>query len=407
MRILIVGGGGREHAIAWKIARDRPEAELLLAPGNEGSARLGRQLAVGAEDVPALLGTARAERVDLTVVGSEGPLAAGIADAFQAADLRIFGPTAAAAQIEASKAWAKGFMRRHGIPTARYGEFANAAEAEDHIRSWDAPPVVKDDALVGGKGVTVAASTEQAVEAARAIFAARPNARVVVEERLEGYEVSAHLFCDGRDFSLMPFACDYKRLLDSDAGPNTGGMGVYAPPAISDGLKRRIVDEIVAPTIAGLAAEGRPFTGVLYPGLMLTPDGPKVLEYNCRFGDPETEALLPLLESDLLDLMEGCVEGRLAEVKPRWSSKRCCAVVLASPGYPDHPQPAAPTGWESLPEAVAFRGGASGRVLTVSALGASLDEARKNAYSAVSQVDLPGGHYRRDIGASDRAAVLS
>src|SRR5581483_8600525 len=354
MRILIVGGGGREHAIAWKLARDHPEAELLLAPGNDGSARVGRRLDVRAEDIPGLLAAAQHESADLTVVGPEGPLAAGIVDAFAAAGLRAFGPSKAAAEIEASKAWAKAFMQRHGIPTARYAELGSLVEAEAYIRSLPAPPVVKDDALAGGKGVTVAASMDEALEAARAIFAGRASARVVVEERLEGYEVSCHAFCAGRECRLMPFACDYKRLSDNDEGPNTGGMGVYAPPALSPELRQRIEDEVVAPTLNGLAEEGQPFSGVLYPGLMITAEGPKVLEFNCRFGDPETEALLPLLDSDLLEVLEACVDGRLDGVEPRWSGDSSCAVVLASAGYPDKPEMAIPEDWQDLPEAVAF-----------------------------------------------------
>ena len=402
MKVLIVGGGAREHALAWKLARDRPGLELLLAPGNEGSGRLGRRLPLAADDVAGLARLAEDEAVDLTVVGPEGPLAAGIADAFAARGLRLFGPTAAAAQIEASKAWAKAFMARHNIPTARHATCASPAELDAALAAFQSPPVLKDDALAGGKGVTVAATFEEARAAAQAVLA-RPGATVVLEERLEGWELSAMAFCDGREASLLPPSCDYKRVADGDAGPNTGGMGAYAPAAISDALRACILAEIVQPTLAGLAAEGRPFSGVLYPGLMVTPDGPKVLEFNCRFGDPETEAVLPLLDGDLLEVLLACVDGRLASCRPRWSSGACCAVVLASAGYPDAPQPAQPSGWHELDGAVAFRGGDSGRVLTVSARGASLAEARQRAYAAVRQVNLPDGHYRTDVGAFDRA----
>jgi phosphoribosylamine---glycine ligase len=403
VKVLIVGGGGREHALAWKIRRDRPDVDLLLAPGNDGSGRLGRRAHVVAEDIAALVRLASDEGADLTVVGPEGPLAAGIADSFTAQGLRLFGPTAAAAEIEASKAWAKAFMDRHGIPTARFAACASLAEAEARLRDFPSPPVVKDDALAGGKGVTVAETFDQALAAARSIFAGRSEAHVVLEERLRGYELSAMAFCDGHTARLMPPACDYKRLLDEDQGPNTGGMGAYAPAAIPAALRDRIERDILDPVLRGMAAEGRPFTGVLYPGLMVAADGPKVLEFNCRFGDPEAQALLPLLDSDLLDVLQACVDHRLADQEVRWSGQSCCAVVLASAGYPDHPAHAQPRAWEELDEAVAFRGGPSGRVLTVSATADSLSGARTRAYAAVHQIDLPGAHYRRDIAAYDRA----
>ena len=405
MKVLIAGGGGREHALAWKIAKDRPDVELLLAPGNPGSGRLGERLPVAAGDIDGLVRAAREREVDLTVVGPEGPLAAGAADAFAAAGLRLFGPVAAAARIEASKAWAKDLMLRHGIPTARHAVCGSAADVGAALERFDAPPVVKDDALAGGKGVTVPDTFEQARQAAAAIFAARPDARVVVEERLQGWELSAMAFCDGRDACLLPPACDYKRLLDDDGGPNTGGMGAYAPAGIRPELTRRILDEIVRPTLAAMAGEGAPFKGVLYPGLMITAEGPKVLEFNCRFGDPEAEVLLPLLDSDLVGILEACIAGRLAQVDPVWSSQSCCAVVLTSAGYPERPAEAQASGWEQLEDAVAFVGGASGRVLTVSALGSELAEARRKAYAAVARVELAGGHYRGDIGARDRALV--
>jgi phosphoribosylamine--glycine ligase len=405
VKVLIVGGGGREHALAWKVTRDRPDVELLLAPGNEGSGRLGRRVAIGAEDVEGLAELAAGEGVDLTIVGPEGPLAAGIAEAFATRGLRLFGPSAAAAEIEASKAWAKAFMRRHGIPTARSATCASLAEVEAALGTFDGPPVVKDDALAGGKGVTVAESLGEALDAARAIFAARADARIVLEERLVGYEVSAMAFCDGRTAHLMPLSCDYKRVGDGDQGPNTGGMGAYAPAAVSAELRTRIEREVLAPVMRGMAEEGRPFAGVLYPGLMMTADGPRVLEFNCRFGDPEAEALLPLLDSDLIAVVSACIDGRLADLEVRWSSQSCCAVVLASAGYPERPEPAEPHGWEELDGAMAFRGGASGRVLTVSATGPSLSEARARAYRAVERIGLPGARFRSDIAAFDRAAA--
>jgi len=403
VKVLVVGSGAREHAMAWKIRRDRADTQLFLAPGNPGSGALGERLTVAADDVDGLISFARGKEVDLTLVGPEGPLAAGIGDAFAQAGLALFGPSAAAARIEASKAWAKEFMRRHGIPTAAHRTFAAFDEAAAYIEWLEVPPVVKDDALAGGKGVTVARTHEEALAAARAVFQARPGGRVVLEERMDGWEVSAMAFCDGRTARLMPAACDYKRLRDGDEGPNTGGMGAYAPAAISPRLRDRILREIVQPTLDGMAAEGCPFVGVLYPGLMITPAGPKVVEFNCRFGDPEAEALIPLLRSELLDVVQACLAGRLDRLDPEWSEESCCAVVYASAGYPDSPQPAEPGGLERVRDAVAFRGGSSGRVLTVSAVGATLEEARQKAYAGIRGVDLPGGHYRADIAAYDRA----
>ncbi|MDE3077002.1 MAG: phosphoribosylamine--glycine ligase [Chloroflexota bacterium] len=404
MKVLIIGGGAREHALAWKIRRDRPDVELLLAPGNAGSAALGTAFEVAADDVDGLLRLASEQRPELTICGPEAPLAAGIADRFAAAGLALFGPTRAAAEIEWSKGWAKAFMHRHGIPTARSATFDSLAEAEDYVRRQPEAPVIKDDALASGKGVTVAASTEQALEALRGIFR-RAGARVVIEERLEGWELSAHAFCDGRSARLLPFACDYKRVGEGDTGPNTGGMGAYAPPAVPDALRERIEREIVQPAVAGLAAEGRPFVGLLYPGLMITPQGPKTIEFNCRFGDPETEALLPLLESDLLDILLACVRGQLDRVRPRWSSQSCCTVVLAAPGYPEKPQPADISGIDGVRQAVVFRYGGTGRLLAVSALGASLQAARERAYEDVRRIQAPGVHYRADIARHDRAAA--
>ncbi|MHB8618030.1 MAG: phosphoribosylamine--glycine ligase [Chloroflexota bacterium] len=404
MRVMIVGGGAREHAIAWKIARDRPDTRLFLAPGSRASHQLGQAINIAQDDVAGLLDFARANAVDLTVVGPETALAAGIADEFSQAGLRLFGPSRAAAEIEFSKAWAKDFMRRHAIPTAASASFDTPDAAIVYVKSLPAPPVVKDDAPAGGKGVTVAETVAQAEEAVQAIFAAPGPRRVVVEERLEGWELSALAFCDGRHLELMPPACDYKRLWDGDEGPNTGGMGAYAPASIAPRLRQRIVAEILQPAADGLIAEGRPFQGVLYAGLMIGPDGPKALEFNCRFGDPETQALLPLLESDLLDILMACHEGRLDSVSPRWSAHTCCAVVRASAGYPTSAVPGEPEGLEHAGEALAFGGGSSGRVLTLSATGSTLPEARERVYLAMDRIRLPGGTHRRDIGLFDRAS---
>jgi len=305
--------------------------------------------------------------------------------------------------IESSKAWAKAFMMRHEIPTARFEICHSIDEIGPCIHQFDNVPVIKDDGLAGGKGVTVATTFDEAAAAARKIFETRADAQVVVEERLEGWELSIHAFCDGTQAKLMPPACDYKRLRDGDRGPNTGGMGAYSPSAVGDQLLGSIQKSIVEPAIRGMASEGRPFVGVLYPGLMITSDGPKVLEFNCRFGDPEAQAILPLLESNLLEIILDSIAGRLGDRMIQWSRRYCCAVVVASPGYPDNPQPAEPRGYESIPSVTPFRGGASGRLLTVSALGDSLADAREEAYAALKMIDVGGGKYRRDIAAFDRA----
>ena len=403
MKILLVGGGAREHALAWKLRRDDPAAELLLAPGNAGSAPVGRAVPVPATDVAALVQLATEERPALTIIGPEGPLAAGLADRLRDRGLAVFGPSRAAAEIEWSKGWAKAFMRRHGIPTAAFEVFDGLSEAERYVLGQAQPPVIKDDALAGGKGVTVPDTMDDALAALRSIFA-RPGARVVVEERLLGWEVSAHALVDGQSARLLPFSCDYKRVGDGDQGENTGGMGAYAPVQLPAGLRRRVEEEIVRPAVAGLAAEGRPYRGLLYPGLMITAAGPRVVEFNARFGDPETQVLLPLLASPLAPVLLACASGSLGDVDLRWHEGVCCGVVLASPGYPQAPLTVPALALPPAEEGAAiFSAGTTGRLLTAVARGDTLPQARRRAYEILERISLPGGRYRTDIAAYDRA----
>ena len=416
LRLLVVGGGGREHALVWALRRSARAGEIYAAPGNAGIAGAAACVPFEADDVHGLLAFARAKSIELTVVGPEAPLALGIVDAFQAAGLRVFGPTQAAARLEASKAFAKAFMLRHHIPTARYAAFDSYDQAAAYVQQLGAPLVVKADGLAAGKGVVVCDTTEQALDALRLMLVdgafGAAGQTALVEERLSGPEVSVLAFCDGHNVTPMPPARDHKRIYDGDAGPNTGGMGAYAPvPDVAPALLDEIARTVLQPTVASMAAEGAPYSGVLYAGLMLTPDGPRVLEFNCRFGDPETQAILPLLETDLLDVLLACTEGRLGQLAVRWQARACAAVVASSPGYPgSYPQGLPISGAEGADrsDVFVFHAGtgreagqlvtAGGRVLAVSALGADLDTALRRAYQALDGIHFDGMHYRRDIG---------
>ena len=323
MDVLLIGGGGREHAIAWKLAQSPRVTRIFVAPGNGGTATLEKtkNVPIAADDLPALRDFAVERQIDLTVVGPEIPLVAGIVDLFQAAGLRIFGPTKAAAQLEGSKAFSKRFMDEHGIPTGRAGTFSDFDEATRYMRQLDDVPVIKASGLAAGKGVILPETMSGAAAIVREMMIGKrfgqASETVLIEERMRGPEVSVLAFTDGNDFVLMPAAQDHKRLLDGDRGPNTGGMGAFAPtPQATPGLLDQVAADVIAPTLVGMQAEGTPFTGILYVGIMLTADGPKVLEFNCRFGDPETQIILPLLESDLLALFEACVDGQLADIAP-------------------------------------------------------------------------------------------
>lgn len=417
--VLVVGSGGREHAIAWALARSSEVGQVFVAPGNAGTDAPPRlqNVPIKADDLTALCDFARARGVDLTVVGPEAPLAAGIVDAFQAAGLRCFGPSRATAQVEASKAFAKALMAEAGVPTAQYAAFRDYAEALAYARRYDGRVAVKASGLAAGKGVTVCSAMKEAEGALRAALVERvfgaAGETVVVEERLEGPELSLLAFSDGRTVVPLVPARDHKAAYDGDQGPNTGGMGAFAPvPGVGD--VERLADLTLRPVIAALARRGTPYVGVLYAGLMLTRDGPKVLEYNCRLGDPEAQVLLPLLETDLLALVEACLAGNLEGVPLTWRAGAAATVVLASGGYPGAYRTGLPIrGLEEaarMPDVLVFHAGtkrqdgevvtAGGRVLNVTGLGPTLAEALGRAYAAVRCVAFEGMHYRRDIGRS-------
>lgn len=417
--ILIVGSGGREHALAWKLAQSPQVGQIWVAPGNGGTAGDGviRNVALAADDGPALLTFAQSHGVDLTVVGPEAPLAAGVVDLFQAAGQRIFGPTQAAAQLESSKAFAKDFMWETGIPTAGYVILDDYGAALEYVRQAERPLVVKASGLAAGKGVIVCDDMLHAEQAVFDLLRARvfgdAGDVIVIEERLAGPEVSLLAFCDGQTVAPMLPAQDHKRVADGDRGPNTGGMGAFTPtPRLTAALVDEAVRTVLQPAVDGMAAQGAPFVGVLYAGLMLTPAGLRVLEFNVRFGDPETQAILPLLENDLLEIFDACVDGRLAACELRWKPGAAVTVVAAAAGYPGaYPKGDPITGVEAanaLPGVQVFLAGASregerlltrgGRVLAVTGAGADFDEARRRAYAGMEQVHFAGMHYRRDIG---------
>jgi len=408
MKILVIGSGGREHALCWKLRQSPRVTELFCAPGNAGTEALGRNLAIPIADLDALATFAETEGIGLTVVGPDDALAAGIVDLFQRRGLRIFGPTKAAAQFESSKAFAKRFMERHGIPTARFGEFTESAEAHRFCQKMNYPLVIKADGLALGKGVIIAAHADQAAKAIYRIMEQRQfgdaGRRIIIEEFLTGEECSLHALVDGPSYALFPSAQDHKRALDGDQGLNTGGMGAYSPaPVLTPELERQAREQVLEPFVSGLQADGLSFKGLLYPGLMVAKDGTlKVLEFNCRFGDPETQAFLPRLKTDLVDLMDAVIDGRLAQCPLHWRDEAAVCVVMASGGYPsDYAKGKEITG---IPAAETRRQEgrlvtSGGRVLGVTALGAEVRAAREKAYAAVEKIQFEGAHYRHDIAA--------
>ena len=413
----MVGGGGREHALAWKLAQSPRVKQVYVAPGNAGTARepRTRNVAIAADDVPALLRFAREERIDLTIVGPEGPLVLGIADAFADAGLRCFGPVAAAAQLEGSKAYTKAFLDRHAIPTAAYASFTRTSFDEVWVRAQRAPLVVKADGLAAGKGVVICESTDIAVATAHAMFGGRfgpAGERIVVEEFLEGEEASFIAMIDGRHVLPLATSQDHKRLRDGDLGPNTGGMGAYSPaPVVTPAVHQRVMREVMWPTVSGLAAEGAPYVGFLYAGLMIAADGtPKLLEFNCRFGDPETQPILMRLRSDLTTLVEAALDGRLAQTSIDWDPRSAVGVVLSAGGYPETVHKGVPIhGLETaarLPGKVFHAGTerrddevvvSGGRVLCAVGLGETVRAAQADAYALVSAIGFEGMQFRRDI----------
>ncbi len=418
MRVLIIGSGGREHALAWKIARSPRVAQVYVAPGNPGTAAEPRTSNVGiaVDDVSALVAFARRERIDLTIVGPEAPLILGVTDAFEAAGLSCFGPRRAPARLEGSKAYTKDFLDRHGIPTAAYAVFTRESFDPGWIRSQRVPLVVKADGLAAGKGVVICQTTEEAITSAEAMFAGRfgeAGNRIVVEEFLEGEEASFIAMVDGSNILPLASSQDHKRRDDGDRGPNTGGMGAYSPaPVVTPQVHERIMQEIMEPTVRGLAAEGTPYVGFLYAGVMIDGDGrPRVLEFNCRFGDPETQPIMMRLESDLTELCQAALEGRLDRVEARWDPRAAVGVVMAAAGYPEQvrkgdeilgldaaarlPGKVFHAGTRSLGSRIVTDGG---RVLCAVGLGRSVAEAQGEAYALVHCIQWAGMHYRSDIG---------
>jgi len=414
MKILVIGGGGREHALCWKLRQSPRVRELYCAPGNAGTELLGRNVALtGPEELARF---AEDEGIGLTVVGPDDALAGGIVDVFESRGLRIFGPSKAGARFESSKGFAKRFMERHGIPTARFGEFTESAEAHRYCQEMNYPVVIKADGLALGKGVIIAANADEAAKAIYRIMERRQfgeaGSRVVIEEFLSGEECSIHALVDGHSYAMFPGAQDHKRALDGDQGPNTGGMGAYTPaPVLTPELERQVREQVLEPFVRGLEADGLSFKGLIYPGLMVTPGGLKVLEFNCRFGDPETQAFLPRLKTDLIDAMEAVIEGRLAGCPLEWRDEAAVCVVMASGGYPgDYAKGKEIRGIEAAEAgATVFHAGTKrvdgrlvtwgGGVLGVTALGADVRTARENAYAAVEKIVFEGAHYRRDIAA--------
>ena len=420
MNVLVIGSGGREHALAWKIAGSPRSAKVFVAPGNGGTALEPELTNVPITDSDELVAFARAEQVGLTVVGPEAPLAAGVVDAFRAAGLSIVGPTRDAARLESSKDFAKAFMVRHGIPTAKYATFTDAKAAHEYVARAGAPIVVKADGLAAGKGVVVAATMDEAHAAIDLMLSSdrlaiahnEAGARVVIEEHLAGEEASFIVLSDGHHVLPLASSQDHKRLGDGDTGPNTGGMGAYSPaPVVTPALHARIMREVVLPAVEGMAAEGTPYTGFLYAGVMIDAAGaPRTLEFNCRLGDPETQPIMMRLKSDLVELLDHALKGTLDRVDAEWDRRAALGVVLAAAGYPDAPRKGDPIG--GLPpaseECKVFHAGttlvdgkpvtAGGRVLCVTALGETVRLAQRAAYAGVEHIRFAGMQYRKDIG---------
>jgi phosphoribosylamine---glycine ligase len=411
MKVLVIGSGGREHALAWKLAQGARVQTVYVAPGNGGTAADPALKNVPITDLAALADFAAAEKVALTVVGPEAPLAAGVVDLFRSRGLRIFGPTRAAAQLESSKSFAKEFMQRHGIPTALYATFTEAAAAHAHVDEHGAPIVIKADGLAAGKGVVVAATPAEA-HAAIDQMLTKPGERVVIEEFMAGEEASFIVVSDGTHVVTLATSQDHKRVGEGDTGPNTGGMGAYSPaPVVTPNVHAKVMHEIIQPTIAGMARDGHPFTGFLYAGLMIDAAGqPRTVEFNARLGDPETEPILMRLKSDLFELLMAATEGQLASVELQWDRRVALGVVMAAHGYPANPRkgdtitglPANSDELRVFHAGTTLDGGvlhsSGGRVLCITALGDSVRLAQQRALAAVKQVQMAGAHWRNDIG---------
>lgn len=417
MKVLVLGSGGREHALAWKIRQSKRVTELFIAPGNAGTAGLGKNVPIKITELPELLQFAQNEKINLTVVGPDDALAAGVVDLFQNAGLRIFGVTKAAARLESSKSFAKEFMTRHGIPTARYEAFDSSAEAKKALDQFGFPVAIKADGLALGKGVIIARNRSEAELAIEDMIDRRrfgeAGRRIVLEEFLSGRECSLHAFVDGTSYLLFPTAQDHKQLYDGNQGPNTGGMGTCSPSRwLNEERLKEIEQTVMASFLEGIQKDQLGFRGLLFPGLMLTAKGPRVLEFNCRFGDPETQVLLPRLKSDLVDLLEATIDGRLRETRAEWESHAAVCVVMASAGYPGKyeigKRIVGLRDADALQGVTVFHAGtrlskncvetAGGRVLGVTAIAESLPAAKRRAYDAVEKIEFDGRYYRRDIG---------
>jgi len=417
MKVLVVGSGGREHALCWALSASPLVRELYCAPGNGGIGQVAKLVDIAQDDIGALVDWAKGNAIDFVVVGPEGPLVAGLADALEAAGIRTFGPSASAARLEGSKGFTKEFCAKYGVPTAAFRRFTSPEPAKAYIRAQGAPIVVKADGLAAGKGVVVAQSVKEATEAVDAMFKGALGAAgssIVVEEFLAGEEASFFALCDGKNALAMVTAQDHKAVGDGDTGPNTGGMGAYSPaPVMTPEMIERTMAEIIRPTVAAMAKEGAPFRGVLFAGLMITKSGPKLIEYNCRFGDPECQPLMARLDSDLLPALMAARDGALDKFSLRWKKEAALCVVMAAKGYPGSYKKGTPIrGLDAagaVPDVVVFHAGTraqaggrieaiGGRVLGVTALGASVGEAQKRAYQAVDKIVWPDGFCRRDIG---------
>lgn len=414
MKVLVIGSGGREHAICVALAKSPKVSHIWCAPGNAGIASIAECVPLGATDIEGVVAFAKEQKPDLVMVAPDDPLALGMVDALEAAGVRAFGPRANAAVIEGSKSFAKDLMKKYGIPTAEYAVFEDSGEAAAYIREKGAPIVVKADGLALGKGVTVAMTEEDAVAAVKDAVDGgtfgKAGARVVIEEYLTGPEVSVLAFVDGKTLKTMPSAQDHKRAYDHDEGPNTGGMGAFSPSRFyTEAVAAECMEKIFQPTVAAMAAEGRRFQGVLYFGLMLTPKGPRVIEYNARFGDPETQAVLSRLDSDLYDIFNAVIDGRLDEMDIRWRDEAACCVVMASGGYPKSYAKGKPiTGLDRVQDSFVYHAGTAvkdgqtvtngGRVLGVTATAPTLEEAIQKAYGDVHRISFENAHFRNDIG---------
>jgi len=422
MRVLVIGSGGREHALVWKINQSPKVEKIFCAPGNAGTSEFADNIPIAADDIEGLLQFAMKKEIGLTVVGPEQPLVMGIVDRFEVKGLRIFGPSASAAELEGSKSFSKDIMQKYGLPTAEYKIFTSAESATKYIQAKNCPLVVKADGLAAGKGVLLCRSSREALVAVDTIMRQRlfgeAGDQIVVEEFLEGQEISVLAFSDGQTVLLMDSAQDHKAVYDGDIGPNTGGMGAYSPaPVFTEIMRQKVRDKIMLPMVRAMQQEGRTYKGILYAGLMLTKTGPQILEFNARFGDPETQPLMVRMETDIIPLFEACIDGTLGQCQVNWKNKSSVCVVMTAEGYPGTYQKgeiiSGLKNANSTPEVVVFHAGTKeqdgkvltngGRVLGVTATGANTESAIQRAYDAVGKVNWRGVHYRKDIGSRGRS----